>query len=62
MEWFDTSFSRESSQPRDQTWVSCTAGRLFTNLATREAFSLVSLYMSKQNLKLQRKKGMFVSS
>ena len=25
------SFSRGSSQPRDQTWVSCTAGRFFTD-------------------------------
>ena len=31
------SFSRGSSQPRDQTWVSCTAGRCFTFWATREA-------------------------
>ena len=30
-------FSRGSSWPRDQTWVSCTAGRLFTIWATREA-------------------------
>ena len=31
------SFSRGSSQPRDQTQVSCTAGRSFTDWATREA-------------------------
>ena len=31
-----------SSQPRDQTQVSCIADRLFTIWATREAFSLVS--------------------
>ena len=29
--------SRGSSQPRDRTWVSCIAGRLFTVWATREA-------------------------
>ena len=29
-EWVAISFSRGSSQPRDRTWVSCTAGRLFT--------------------------------
>ena len=29
-------FSRESSRPRDRTWVSCFAGRLFTIWATRE--------------------------
>ena len=28
--------SRGSSLPRDRTWVSCTAGRFFTNWATRE--------------------------
>ena len=37
LEWFAISFSRGSSQPRDQTWVSCTAGRFFTDGATREA-------------------------
>ena len=31
------SFSRGSSRSRDQTWVSHTAGRLFTNWATRDA-------------------------
>ena len=30
-------FSRGSSWPRDQTWVSCIAGGFFTDLATREA-------------------------
>ena len=28
LEWVAISFSRELSQPRDQTWVSCIAGRL----------------------------------
>ena len=31
------SFSRESSQPRDQTCIPCIAGRSFTIWATREA-------------------------
>ena len=31
-------FFRESSQPRDRTWVSWTAGRLFTIWATREVY------------------------
>jgi len=31
----------ESSQPRDQTLVSCTAGRLFTTWATREATLII---------------------
>ena len=30
-------FSRGSSQPRDWTWVSCTAGRFFTIWAIRES-------------------------
>ena len=37
LEWLPTSFSRESSRPWDQTQVSCTAGRFFTNWANREA-------------------------
>ena len=37
LEWVAIAFSRGSSQPRDETWVSCTAGRFFTNWATREA-------------------------
>ena len=37
LEWVAISFPRESSRPRDQTRVSCIAGRFFTNWATREA-------------------------
>ena len=37
LEWVTIPFSRGSSQPRDQTHVSCIAGRLFTVWATREA-------------------------
>ena len=33
--WFAISFSRGSSHPKDQTQVSCTAGRFFTVGATR---------------------------
>ena len=36
VEWVAISFSRGSSQPRDQTWVSLIAGRCFI-WATREA-------------------------
>ena len=39
MEWVAISFSRGSSQARNQTRVSCTAGRLFTNWVVREAQS-----------------------
>ena len=37
LEWVAIPFSRVSSWPRDWTWVSCIAGRLFTIWATREA-------------------------
>ena len=37
LEWIAISFSRGSSQPRDQTQVSRIAGRRFTIWATREA-------------------------
>ena len=37
LEWVAISFSRGSSQPRDQSWVSCIAGRFFIIWATREA-------------------------
>ena len=37
LEWVPISFSRGSSQPKDRTWVSHTAGRLFITGATREA-------------------------
>ena len=37
LEWVAIPFSRGSSQPRDWTWVFCTAGRFFTVWATREA-------------------------
>ena len=40
MEWVAISFSRGSSQPRDQTWVSCIVGRRFTIWATREDITL----------------------
>ena len=39
LEWIAISFSRGSSQPRDQTRVSRTAGRRFTIWATREILS-----------------------
>ena len=37
LKWVAFPFSRGSSQPRDQTGVSCIAGRFFTNWAVREA-------------------------
>ena len=40
LEWVAISFSRGSFQPRDQTQVSCTVGRLFTIWTTREPYVL----------------------
>ena len=37
LKWVAIPFFRGSSRPRDQTWVSCIAGRFFTVWATREA-------------------------
>ena len=37
LEWVAIPFSRGSSWPRNQIWVSCTAGKFFTVGATREA-------------------------
>ena len=37
LEWVDIPFSRGSSWPRDQTHISCIAGRFFTVWAAREA-------------------------
>ena len=39
LEWVAISFSRGSSRPGDQTWVSRIVGRRFTVWATREALS-----------------------
>jgi len=36
LEWSDISFSRGSSRPRNQTWVSCIVGSRFTIWGTRE--------------------------
>ena len=35
LEWVVISFSRRSSRPRGQTWVSCIVGRFFTIWATQ---------------------------
>ena len=44
-------FSRGSSQPRDQTQVSCIAGRFFTSWATREALGRCHAFYLQMNLK-----------
>ena len=45
LEWVAISFSRGSSWPRDQTWVSHIAGRHIAIWATREA---IKSYLKKQ--------------
>ena len=37
LEWIAISFSRESSQPRDWTWISCLSRRILYHWATKEA-------------------------
>ena len=49
-EWVTISFSRGSSWPRDRTWVSCTAGRLFTVWATREVLKILYRTNSKKKI------------
>ena len=51
-----TPFSRGSSRPRDQSQVSCTAGRFFTTWATREAKQLATGegYSKRRELHVQR--------
>ena len=46
LEWVAISFSRASSQPRDQTCVSCMAGGFFTAWATREALYTVYILVN----------------
>ena len=43
-EWVTYPFSRGSSQPRNQTRVSCIAGRFFTNSAMREVLIKTSFW------------------
>ena len=43
LEWIAVPFSRESSQPRDRSQFSCTAGRLFTSWATSMYISPVCM-------------------
>ena len=45
LEWVAYPFSRGYSWPRNQTGVSCTADRFFTNWAIRKALCIISLYL-----------------
>ena len=42
-----------SSQSRDQTWASCTAGRYFTIWATREAHSCCPVFREEEGIMTQ---------
>ena len=55
LEWIAVHFSRGSSWPRDQTQVSCVAGRFFTIWATREA--LKSLWWRPDSSSIQATVG-----
>ena len=46
LEWVTYPFSSGSSQPRNQTRVSCIAGGFFTSWATREALNELYLWIS----------------
>ena len=48
-EWVAISFSRGSSRSRNRIWISCIAGRFFTNWATREALAAVAVAKSCQS-------------
>ena len=48
LEWIAFPFSRESSQPRDRTQVSHTAGRFLTIGATREALMTIKPWTNHQ--------------
>ena len=49
-EWVAISFSRESSQPRDQTQVSRIAGRHVTLWVTREALTGLEYTLNQYDL------------
>ena len=46
LQWIAIPFSRGSSQPRDRTLVSCTAGRFYTILSYRKFLLLYSLFQA----------------
>ena len=52
LEWVAILFSRESSQPRDCTWISCNASSFFTVWAIRKAQTYTILYANYISVKL----------
>ena len=57
LQWLVISFSRESSCPRDLTWVSCIAGRFFTDWATRDSPRPCYFKVSKAKPSIFEKEG-----
>ena len=53
LEWVAIPYSRGSPWPRDQTRVSCTAGRFFTIWATMQALAPKSKYYGRTSLAAQ---------
>ena len=45
VEWVAISFPKQSSQPRDRTQVSCSAGGFFTVWATKEVLCIQDIYI-----------------
>ena len=56
LEWVAIAFSRESSWPKDWTWVSCIAGRLFTCWATREAQTIWLDHLKRRKILFRKSK------
>ena len=50
LEWVAIPFSRGSSPPKDQTWVSCIAGRFFIDWVTFAPLKGFSFFISTLNL------------
>ena len=66
LEWVAIPFSRQFSQPSDQTQVSLIAGRFFTIWATREAWfnirkSIIFEYISTEKVKCGMHKAIWLS-
>ena len=57
LKWVAYPFSRESSQPRNRTGVSCIAGRFFTNWAIREALKLWKIILDRTRVDMIKLSG-----
>ena len=49
LEWVAIPFSRDSSQPRDQTWVSCVASGFFTIWTTTLQYKIKRVFKKELN-------------